>query len=228
MMIYNNKIKTFVPAAGLASRLGGIPKFLLPISDKQTLIGYHLDNLTELNNYEINIGTSEKFYETLLDIYHDLTIKKIKSSSMVETVCKLKLEKKSLSLVVMPDTYFKNYQIVEEMRKKIQSNELDIVVGIWNIKDNQIGKLGQCSIERKRITKIIDKDINCKEKYLWGLIMWKPSFNQYIKESDEHFGISLNRAINNNLEIGYVKADQEYFDCGTFNEYEALLNNLTQ
>ena len=58
--------------------------------------------------------------------------------------------------------------------------------------------------------------------------MWKPSFNQYIKEGDKHFGISLNRAINNNLEVGYVKANQEYFDCGTFSEYQTLLNSLTQ
>ena len=36
-------IKTFIPAAGLATRLGGIPKFLLPVNDRQTLIGFHID-----------------------------------------------------------------------------------------------------------------------------------------------------------------------------------------
>ena len=226
-MTYDNKIKTFIPAAGLASRLGGIPKFLLPISEKQTLIGHHVDNLIKLKNYEITIGTSEKFYKTLLDIYEGFAIKKIESFSMVETVSKLTLEEESLSLVIMPDTYFKNYQIVEDMRKKIQSKELDIVLGIWNIKTDQIGKLGQCSIIGERVKKIIDKDKNCKEQYFWGLIMWKPSFNQYIKKEDKHFGISLNRAIKNNLEVGYVKANQEYYDCGTFSEYETLLNNLT-
>ena len=224
----NNKVKAFIPAAGLASRLGGIPKFLLPISDRQTLIGHHVDNLIKLENYEISIGTSEKFYETLLDVYKDLIIEKIDSSSMVETVSKLRLEKERLSLVIMPDTYFENYQIVREMRKKIQSTELDVVLGVWKIKEDQIGKLGQCLIEGELIKKIIDKDISCKEEYFWGLIMWKPSFNQYIKERDKHFGISLNRAINNNLEVGYVKANQEYFDCGTFSEYQTLLNSLTQ
>ena len=46
-------IKTFVPAAGLATRLGGIPKFLLPVSDRQTLIGFHIDNLKKIKNNEI-------------------------------------------------------------------------------------------------------------------------------------------------------------------------------
>ena len=76
MMTYDNKIKTFIPAAGLASRLGGIPKFLLPISEKQTLIGHQVYNLIKLKNYEITIGTSEKFYKTLLDIYEGLQLKK--------------------------------------------------------------------------------------------------------------------------------------------------------
>lgn len=223
-----NKIKTFIPAAGQASRLGGIPKFLLPISDRQTLIGHHIDSIIELEDYEISIGTSEKFYKILLDIYKDFTIEKINSSSMVETVSKLRLVNDKLSLVIMPDTYFKSYQIVREMRDKIHATELDIVLGIWKIKEEQVGKLGQCKIEGDLIKKIIDKDINCKEEYFWGLIMWKPNFNQYIKEKDEHFGVAINRAIDNKLEVGYVIANQEYFDCGTFSEYKTLLNSFEQ
>ena len=46
-------IKTFIPAAGLATRLGGIPKFLLPVNDRQTLIGFHIDNLKKIKNNEI-------------------------------------------------------------------------------------------------------------------------------------------------------------------------------
>ena len=33
---------------------------------------------------------------------------------MVQTVTKLNLENKKLSLVIMPDTYFENYKIVED------------------------------------------------------------------------------------------------------------------
>ena len=57
-------IKTFIPAAGLATRLGGIPKFLLPVNDRQTLIGFHIDNLKKIKNNEILIGTNKKFYKT--------------------------------------------------------------------------------------------------------------------------------------------------------------------
>lgn len=219
-------IKTFVPAAGLATRLGGIPKFLLPISDKNTLLGFHIDNLKKLKNNEISIGTNKKFYKILQDIYKEISIKKLNSSSMVQTVTKLNLENKKLSLVIMPDTYFENYKIVEDMRTKIISSNLDVVLGLWKIKQSQIGKLGQCMLDGDRVKKIIDKDVNCKEEYFWGLIMWKPSFNNFISDKDSHFGVSLNRAIENKLKIGYVISPDEYFDCGTFNEYQNLLEDL--
>ena len=219
-------IKTFIPAAGLATRLGGIPKFLLPVNDRQTLIGFHIDNLKKIKNNEISIGTNKKFYKTLQDIYEEITIKKINSSSMVQTVTKLNLENKKLSLVIMPDTYFENYKIIEYMREKIISSNLDVVLGIWKIKQSQIGKLGQCMLDGDSVKKIIDKDVNCKEEYFWGLIMWQPSFNNLISDKDLHFGTSLNRAIENKLKIGYVKAQDEYFDCGTFDEYQNLLKNI--
>ncbi len=219
-------IKTFIPAAGLATRLGGIPKFLLPVNDRQTLIGFHIDNLKKIKNNEILIGTNKKFYKTLQDIYEEISIKKMNSSSMVQTVTKLNLENKKLSLVIMPDTYFENYKIIEYMREKITSSNLDVVLGIWKIKQSQIGKLGQCKLDGDSVKKIIDKDVNCKEEYFWGLIMWKPSFNNFISDKDLHFGTSLNRAIENNLKIGYVKSQDEYFDCGTFDEYQNLLKNL--
>ena len=56
--------------------------------------------------------------------------------------------------------------------------------------------------------------------------MWKPSFNNFISDKDSHFGVSLNRAIENKLKIGYVISPDEYFDCGTFDEYQNLLKDL--
>ena len=117
------------------------------------------------------------------------------SSSIVQTVTKLNLENKKLSLVIMPDTYFENYKIIEYMREKITSSNLDVVLGIWKIKQSQIGKLGQCKLDGDSVKKIIDKDVNCTEEYFWGLIMWKPSFNNFISDKDLHFGTSLNLSL---------------------------------
>ena len=33
-------------------------------------------------------------------------------------------------------------------------------------------------------------------------------------------------AIKSNLNVGYIKSDTNYFDCGTFDEYKFMLENL--
>ena len=152
-------LKTFLPAAGLASRMQGIPKFLLPLYKEKTLLGFHLDNLLELKNNEVVIGTSPQFYNNLTNIYSEQNILEIESKSMVETVVKLDLDQNRTSLVVMPDTYFSDYEIVNQMRKKLSSTDLDVVLGLWKIKNDQKGKLGQCRIEGELIKKIIGIDI---------------------------------------------------------------------
>ena len=42
----NDNLITYLPAAGTASRLGGIPKFYLPIKNNESLIGNHIKNLS--------------------------------------------------------------------------------------------------------------------------------------------------------------------------------------
>jgi len=219
-------LKTFLPAAGLASRMQGIPKFLLPLYKEKTLLGFHLDNLLELKNNEVVIGTSPQFYNNLTNIYSEQNILEVESKSMVETVVKLDLDQNRTSLVVMPDTYFSDYEIVNQMRKKLSSTDLDVVLGLWKIKNDQKGKLGQCRIEGELIKKIIDKDPNCTEDFFWGLIMWKPKFNDYISTDDPHFGVCLNRSIEEKIKIGFVKSKEQYFDCGTFDEYLKLVKSL--
>ena len=219
-------LNTYIPAAGTASRLGGIPKFYLPVKDNQSLIGNHIKNLNKLNNNKIIIGTHNHFFKSIKNLYPEANVKEIVSSSMVETVKKLGLSKTNDSLVVMPDTYFFDYEVVKRMRTKLISSDADIVLGLWKIRNDQKGKLGQCVIEKGFIKKIIDKNRNCKEKYFWGLIMWGPQFNKYILNSDKHFGISLNRAIANNLKVTYSLAKDKYFDCGTFDEYKFMLKNI--
>ena len=56
--------------------------------------------------------------------------------------------------------------------------------------------------------------------------MLEKEFNKYIDLNDQHFGISINRGIENNLNVGYIISDSDYFDCGTFEEYKHMLENI--
>ena len=89
------------------------------------------------------------------------------------------------------------------------------------------GKLGQCVISNEKVIKVIDKDKNCKRRIILGLNCLETHIYKFIKSKDSHFGISINRAIENNLNVGFLLSDSKYYDCGTFNEYKDLLDNIS-
>ena len=222
------KINYIVPAAGQASRLNGIPKFLLPINKKNYLLKFHIELIESSfaeKSVQIVIGTNKNNSQILKNLYPNLNILEFESNSMVETVIKSKkdiVEDESVFGCIMPDTYFSDVEIYSKMYKKIK--DLDAVVAVWSINEDQIGKFGQCDIDSNDIlTNVIDKNPECKLPFFWGSLMWKNSFNKFLELDDLHFGETLNRAINNGMKIGVVYAQGTYFDCGTFEEYRELL-----
>jgi len=223
----NNKTKVLIPAGGSATRLGGIPKFFLPLNNESFLLKNHIDNLSILSDIEIIIGINEKFSESIKDIFQYIKIITVKSHSMVDTVTQIGLCQNNNSIVIMPDTYFSDYGIVNKVIKSLETSNNDIVLGVWRIEESQKGKLGQCVISDEKVVKVIDKDKNCNEELFWGLIAWKPTFTKFIKPEDSHFGISINRAIENNLNVGFSFSDSKYYDCGTFSEYKNMLDNIS-
>ena len=68
------------------------------------------------------------------------------------------------------------------------------------------GKLGQCNLSKDKVLEVIDKDESCNEEYFWGSLCWNKEFNNFINSEDEHFGVSINRAIKSNLNVGYIKS----------------------
>lgn len=222
-----NELITYLPSAGKATRLKGIPKFYLPINENNNLINYHVENLNEIKDNQILIATNEINYDSLKESFENEKIIVISSNSMVETVYKSLDLKKGLHLVVMPDTYFHDYKVIKQKIDKINNSDFDIVLGLWKIREDQFGKLGQCKLNDGKVEIVIDKDPECKEPYAWGTILWKNSFNKYIQPSDNHFGTTINRALEHGMKVGYIISDSEYFDCGTFYEYKNLINSFS-
>ena len=79
---------------------------------------------------------------------------------MNETIIKcLKDEKYDIAIMGMPDTYISS--LSNNLIEKINKNNINVGCYLWNIRDTQIGKIGQCNIDDNFIIDIIDKDINC-------------------------------------------------------------------
>lgn len=215
-----------IPCAGSATRMNGIPKFLLPIDDE----GFHLlgrwIRLMKESVDHLIVATSPLFYEIVsAQLEKDVEIKSLTTATMCETLLKAIDDNSDDYVMCMPDTYVPDdSNCINQLVKSLDNTKFVGALRLYEIREDQKGKLGQCEIDSKGIIKdIIDKNPDCNYQFAWGLAAWKKEFNQYILEKDPHVGYSFRNAIKDNLEIGASFGTGSYFDCGTFLEYRKVI-----
>ena len=225
-----------LPCAGTASRLFNIPKFMLPTKEEKCpLIINWINMLININCNRIIIGVSENtkiFIDHVLkcnlneELRNNICIKLVgNTDTMSETMLEcLKDETYDLAIMGMPDTYVSKLSHI--LLDNINNENINVGCYLWNIRDTQLGKIGQCNVDDKFIIDIIDKDTNCNYNYGWGVVLFKPEFEKYIYKNDLHIGYSMTRYIENNKIIYQIMNDGMYFDCGTITGYKEYLNYM--
>ena len=224
-----NKILHIIPAAGKASRIGGIPKFLLPIGEENFLIKFHVQNLlANIPNVKKVIAVSSENYESVKRMDLNAEIIRVDTQTMNETVSLVveQYQEYENYVLTMPDTYYEDNLFMENLYKIHIQNKHLITLGVWSAMEYQIGRLGQVMLNEDEVVDVVDKDMNCKYKHVWGVIAWNKSVNKYIDNEDPHIGYILKPALNDNINIQFTKATGTYFDCGTFSEYKRLIDNI--
>ena len=235
----NNKMNKIglIACAGKASRIFNLPKFILPLKDKNlSLLGHWCKLMIEKECEKIIIGSSttnksfiEHIIKTQLIDYELLIEIKIidNSSTMNETILEMvKNEDYKLAIMGMPDTHI-DY-ISNILIDKIINND-NYIVGsyLWNIRNSQKDKIGLCDIDENYIIDIIDKNNECNYNYGWGVMIFKKDFEKFIMKNDLHLGYSMKLAISNLIKIPYEIINGQYWDCGTICEYTEYLNFLS-
>lgn len=224
-----------LPCAGISSRLFNLPKFLLPLKNTNFSLLSNWCNILINNNCDkIIIGSSDtnfKFIEHIINTQLKEHISKIiiklvgETKTMNETIYKMLIDEEyDIAIMGMPDTYIDNISV--NLINKLKNND-DLFIGtyLWNIRKNQIGKIGQCNIDDNFVIDIVDKNSECDYNYNWGAIVFKPSFEKYINITEDHLGYAMRNALINNKIVYEILYDQ-YFDCGTMSEYTEYLNYL--
>lgn len=219
-----------LPAAGLATRMRGLPKFLLPCDDQYTtLIEKHVTSL--LNTCDtVWIPTRPEqtiLLETLGLSSDRVVVVPMTTGTMTQTVMRLaNISGATRFVLVMPDTYFFGEQPYEYLANS--KNELNLAC--WDIRPEQRGKLGQVLIEGGNKGTILDskdKDPECVYPHSWGAMAFDRSILSLAEASMPHTGYLIKPALvaGKSLE-GSVMAGR-YFDCGTPREYLQMLDLTT-
>jgi len=225
-----------IACGGTANRIFNLPKFILPLKDKNlSLLGYWCNLMIEKKCKKIIIGSStsnKPFIEHVIntqlkDFNYLITIKIIdNSSTMNETILEMiKNEDYELAIMGMPDTYI-DYISNNLINKIINDNNLIVGSYLWNIRESQKEKIGLCKIDDNYIIDIIDKNKDCDYNYGWGSMIFKKDFEKYINKDDLNLGYSMKLAISNSVNIPYEIIKGQYWDCGIIDEYKEYLNFL--
>lgn len=220
-----------LPAAGQATRMNGLPKYLLPINKYHCLLTLHVAYMLETKCKRVYIGANKENYKLLKQHSNTaITFPAAHYETMAETLLSIlewgKKFARTPILFGMPDTYFEDTQAYRKLAD-VLSEGAQVAVGLFRARPGQHTKVGMCRIDGNHVTEVIDKPESTDLEWLWGVLAWQPAFWDYIKPEDPHVGYALPRAIAAGLDVRAVKMDGRYWDCGTSEEYFECIRAIT-
>ena len=216
-----------IPAAGHATRMNHLPKMLLPIPTGGTLIEALCGRMGAIHARQLVIGTRSTHYEALASLC-SAVVYRAETQTMSETVLAAKpyVWEGEYTVFGMPDSYFDDTQAYAKLHSALRDGA-DVAAGVFYTRRSQRGKTGMCELRSGRVVRIEDKPEHTELVWGWGVLAWRYDFWQHIQPDDPHVGYAVQRAIEWGMDVRAVKLEGEYFDCGTPEEYFALVNHLT-
>ncbi len=226
-----------IPAAGSATRMKGIPKYLLPVGlDSKPLIFHHLEAALEANLRDVFVAIAptmqEYMKELLKDFKESVHLLPIQSISLSDTLIQSYEFSKSQNReevvsVSLPDTYnsgFLDRSFVEAL-VKVRSYSRGLM--LWKIAINQKGKMGQVDFDLKNFQAkdIVDKDLNCDYEHIWGAFSLLGSDIQKLNIKNATVGDDINSMIHSGHRFHCEVVNGRIFDCGTITEYVETLRD---
>ena len=214
-----------LPASGKASRIGGIPKFCLPISDERSLLQWHVEQMLEVCD-EVRISTKSEWVPIIQNMDMNVKIIVREPSTMSDAIKFMIGEYNDTVLVGMPDTYILNApsNIYKEMMKETNA---DLVLGIWECLGELKGRVGQVLVSSDgRVKASKDKVSDCDYKDMWGTMLFRKNMIRYIDPSLDHPGKQIQEWLDEGSNIQSVRQGGRYMDIGTLRGLKQLYKEM--
>lgn len=123
----------------------------------------------------------------------------LSTQTMTETVSRTaKLSPAERFIVAMPDTFFFGENPWPSLA---QSNSL-LFTALWNIRTEQVGKLGQINLNGDSVLDCQDKNPLCNYPFIWGAMSFNRELLSLAQADFPHIGYMINPAINHGFEVG--------------------------
>lgn len=229
-----NRTIGILPAAGKASRIGGIPKFMLPLSNLHpTLLSFHLGELLAVCDFVL-IPTRPEWVELVQSVAGDdsrTEVFGIYSQTMSETVARsLGRMDWDWAILGLPDTYVSGgispYSQLAERASTLESDgELALLLTAFHTHPNQIGQVGSVEIgEGNLVTQHADKQESANFGNHWGQMAFRTEALRLLSSESPHTGHMIDPIIQAGGHVEAVRSTATYLDCGTLTGYRAALD----
>jgi len=232
-----------IPAAGKGSRLGlPYPKELYPTIQKgkyKPVSQFVLENMTAakikdvvfvINETKLQLityfGSGRKFNCRISYVVQENQPTQGKSPGLSEALdSAYHLTKGKTVVFGMADTIMRPLDVFNQLLREV--GEDDVIMGLYRT-DRPEG-FGMVELDHKgRAIRIIDKPRFSRLEYMWGCMVWKPVFTDYLNDHLKNCEISdfaevMNSAIKKGIKFRGLKIeDGIYTDIGTFEDIERM------
>lgn len=223
-----------LPVGGSATRMIGLPKFMLPCSETETLIEKHCRGALAAGYDEVHIITRKEYWDLISTYFRKRSIPATIHSLDVDTTTMSETLKHSerfipnlhsLSITVgLADTAFYGIDYLNIYKCLLDANS-EYALALFVQREDQLGKLGQVEIDASgQVLAMRDKDKTCKFPFIWGIAKIPGDYFQSLDVKDAHIGIGIEKLLSQGFYVSGLSTGAEYFDCGTFSEYLKFLN----
>jgi hypothetical protein len=204
-----------LPASGHASRMRGLPKFLLPTITGETLLEYHARLMHDLD-IPVRVCTSQRWLPLVRDLLDgSCELVHVAPSTMNRAVIDIAEDD---NIIGMPDTFFTDGNPYAALHEAI-------TIGLWRCPESLRGKVGQVDYDGNSIRDIIDKNPDCDYAFMWGVLRLSRDAVTILNPEHAHPGIDLPRIITTHPYAVAVNAG-DYIDVGTPTGLRDMLNHL--
>lgn len=216
-----------LPVAGKATRIQGLPKYLLPVPG-----GYLLERMLSRMGVPCYIGANPD-NAALLNSYKrpEDHVYQVASLTMMETILTARpLVGDEPVLMGMPDTYWTDDSVFHRLSDHI-NNGVICTLAVWLVGADMASRLGVCIPKFKYdvspLGRIENKQPQHEQQFVWGAMAWTSAFWQYIQPEDIHPGIAIHRALAQGIDIPLYFASGHYYDNGIPDDYFRCIRELT-
>jgi hypothetical protein len=212
-----------LPASGKATRIGGLPKFALPVSDNISILKWHVQQMLEVCD-EVRVSTRAVWAPLVQSM--DMNVKLIikEPSTMSDAVKFMAGSDSDTLLIGLPDTYMVG--CTSNIYKKMLESKGDVILGAWDCHEEIKGRVGQIFIRSEnRVVHSQDKTPNCPYPHMWGTMLLR-NISSDIDPNLAHVGLQIQDWIDKGMDVRAVAPGGKYMDIGTFEGIKLLYKEM--